>query len=347
MTILERNSSFELLRLIAQYMIVVYHIILFWFVHTGTNPIHVYKAICIPLHIGVILYVLVSGYFGIRFSLKGVTRIIANLFIYGLLLSIIGHYWIGDEFNLKELFFVSNSPFWFVRTYLMLYLVAPLVNKIIRGMSTNNRLLLLLLLLWASCYVGMLGFDNSLIGGTNLMHFILIYLIGNTLALYKEKINEIPIFWILLSYALINALSIGGYLFCVGTRLEGISYAFAFKYNSILLITNAICFFVPFMRMNFTNGTINFFASSCFAVYLIHSASLVLNHPIKDAALFIQTHADNVIILFMVCGLALVILFDSILIDKVLMPYWKLVDMIVKRLNNTKLGKVATIWSNQ
>jgi hypothetical protein len=32
-----RNSSFELLRLFAQYMIVVYHILLFWFINIGTQ----------------------------------------------------------------------------------------------------------------------------------------------------------------------------------------------------------------------------------------------------------------------------------------------------------------------
>ena len=246
------------------------------------------------------------------------------------------------------MFFVSNSPFWFVKAYLMLYLAAPLVNKMIRGISANNRSLLLLLLLWASCFVGFLGFDDSLQGGKNLIHFILLYLIGNTLALYKDKINQMPLHRVILGYVLVNALSIGTYLLCVGTKLEGISYAFAFQYNSPILILNAVSLFVPFMRMNFCNRTINFFASSCFAVYLIHSSLLFLNHPIKAAAMYIQTLTDNVaLIILMVCALALIIMFGCIIIDKLLFPYWKFVDSVTTKLNKTKLGEIAAQWANQ
>lgn len=349
-TYVARNSSFEFLRIIAQYMIVIYHVLLFWFIHRGIEPIQVYKAICIPLHIGVILYVLISGYYGIRFSLKGVLKIIANLLVYGLLLSLVGHFWLGDEFGVKELFFVSNSPFWFVKAYLMLYLVAPLVNKMIRGISVNNRslLLLLLLLLWASCFVGFLGFDDSLQGGKNLIHFILLYLIGNTLALYKDRINQTSMHWVILGYVLVNALSIGTYLICTGTKLEGISYAFAFQYNSPILILNAVLLFVPFMRMNFCNRTINYLASSCFAVYLIHSALLFLNHPIKAAAMYIQTLTDNVtLIILMVCALSLIIMSGCVILDKLMFPYWKLVDRTTIKLNKTKIGEIATQWANQ
>ena len=69
-----RNSSFELLRIIAQYMIVVYHILLFWFVLDNPRYEPMFKVAWIPLHVGVILYVLISGYFGIHFSIKGLCR---------------------------------------------------------------------------------------------------------------------------------------------------------------------------------------------------------------------------------------------------------------------------------
>ena len=41
-----------------------------------------FKAMQIPLHIGVPLFFLISGYFGIRFSLKGLMRyVIKGLFL--------------------------------------------------------------------------------------------------------------------------------------------------------------------------------------------------------------------------------------------------------------------------
>ena len=329
-------------------MIVVYHILLFWFVHNGTSPVHVYKAICIPLHIGVILYVLISGYFGIRFSLKGVMRLLANLFLYGLVLSLVGHFCLGDVLDMKELFFVSNTPFWFVKIYLMLYLVSPILNRIILNLTTFNRIFLISIFAWMSCFMGLLGFDISLSAGKNLIHFVLLYLIGNTLSLYKEKVNRIPVVRCVLGYFFINALCIVSYLLCIGTNIEGLSYSIAFQYNSPALIINAICFFILFMRINFKSMLINNWASSCLAIYLIHSSLLFLNHTIKNAALYIQNLTDNVIlIMLMVCPLALLIVIGSIFMDKLFLPYWKLVEMITNRLNNTKIGTLASIWANQ
>lgn len=75
-----RNSAIELLRLLAMFMIVYYHLILFFIEPIDSNPI--YKAIQIPLHIGVILFVLISGYFGIRPSYRGFFKILCIVAVY-------------------------------------------------------------------------------------------------------------------------------------------------------------------------------------------------------------------------------------------------------------------------
>lgn len=344
-----RNSSFELLRLFAQYMIVVYHILLFWFINNGaTTNLVIHKSICIPLHIGVVLYILLSGYFGIRFSLKGLIKIIANLFVYGLIFAIIAHVLFGDKFGPTKLFFISASPFWFINIYIMLYCISPLLNSIIRTLSNKNRLILILILSWISCYIGLLGFDDTLKYGTNLIHFILLYLLGDTLALCKRKINTIPFLYILLFYVVLNTMSILLYICMVGHQYESLAYDIAFRYNSPLLIINAICVFIPFMRFEFYNKVINVLGSSCLAIYLIHSANLTMQHPIKIAALFIQSVTNNIcasIGLVMVLGLIICIV--SILLDKLLYPLWHLATRISNYIDRTKLGTIARNWSNQ
>lgn len=42
----------------------------------------IYQGIQIPLHIGVILFVLISGYFGIKRSFKGLIRLLTMTAIY-------------------------------------------------------------------------------------------------------------------------------------------------------------------------------------------------------------------------------------------------------------------------
>lgn len=80
-TTLHRESQFEILRILAQWMIVYYHLFLmFTKEYQIDHPI--YQGIQIPLHIGVILFVLISGYFGIKRSVKGLLKILAITAVY-------------------------------------------------------------------------------------------------------------------------------------------------------------------------------------------------------------------------------------------------------------------------
>lgn len=72
-----RESSFELIRLLAQWMIVVYHI---YSVHIyALNNVPFNKAIWLPLHIGVPLFILIGGYWGIRVSGKLLRQLIEQM----------------------------------------------------------------------------------------------------------------------------------------------------------------------------------------------------------------------------------------------------------------------------
>ena len=75
----QRESSFELLRLIAQILIVYYHILLF--VVYPTYGLAIYKALWFPLHIGVPLFVLISGFFCIKPSIKGFVKLLGMVFV--------------------------------------------------------------------------------------------------------------------------------------------------------------------------------------------------------------------------------------------------------------------------
>ncbi len=68
----QRESSFELMRLVSMFLIVLYHLFCSSCIHF--MKMIFYKAIQIPLHIGVLLFVLISGYFGIKATPKRITE---------------------------------------------------------------------------------------------------------------------------------------------------------------------------------------------------------------------------------------------------------------------------------
>lgn len=89
-----RESQFELLRIIAQWMIVFYHLLLF-FTETIQADYPIFKGLQIPFHIGVILFVLISGYYGIRPSAKGLIKLLSMVAIYYVPVALGSH--IGSE----------------------------------------------------------------------------------------------------------------------------------------------------------------------------------------------------------------------------------------------------------
>lgn len=83
-----RESQFELLRIVAMWMIVFYHLFLSF--TKGYEEIYpIYEGIKIPLHTGVILFVLISGYFGIRRSFKGVVKLLSMTAVYYIPISLV------------------------------------------------------------------------------------------------------------------------------------------------------------------------------------------------------------------------------------------------------------------
>ena len=66
----ERNSTFELIRIVAMLLVVYYHTFYYAYGYKPENA--VIGGMEVILHIGVIIFVLLSGYFGIKTTLTGV-----------------------------------------------------------------------------------------------------------------------------------------------------------------------------------------------------------------------------------------------------------------------------------
>ena len=343
----QRESSFELMRIIAQYMIIIYHILLVFFYNECENPDLLYKLVWIPLHIAVPCYVLVSGYFGIKFSLRGLFRIIANLFVYGLCIYLIKVFALHETHLVirKTLFFISSTGQWFVRIYMYLYLLAPIINKMINSLSVQNRILVLILLAWISCWCGFMNFEPSLYEGKNLVHFCFLYLLGNTLSLYKEKLNQIATYKVIIAYLLVNTLSAGGgYYALLKTPQNTLLFNLFFSYNSMILILNAILFFMLFMRIKIKSGFINYIATSSLAIYMLHM--FILRHCFMDIVLWIQNNVQgHLLTISAVAALAFITLFSCIVVDKLLSPCWNLASWLAKKLNQTKVGQIVANYN--
>lgn len=336
--ILQRNSSMELVRIIAQWMIVVYHLLYFYIFPATENVL--FKALQLPLHIGVILYVLISGYYGIKPSFSKLFKLLSYVAVYTIpLLIIYDHYLRRSLFQTTyDLLFVSRTPYWFVRTYLYLYMISPLLNMWLK--ERNRSIYLISVLCFISMYIGTLGNDSSLYEGKNILNFCLIYAVGHELRIVIEERKFLKSGYLFLVLLTLNAALVIFYCLYSNTALGKIIWLISFPYNSPLLILNSIIVFILMAKLNIQSKSINYVAASSFAIYLIHThpyIRFVVLPPICKNV--VNSYMNNYMALMVIFLLSVVIMVAAVIIDKGLTPLWKMMSKTGNLLESKFIAK--------
>ena len=313
-----RESNFELLRLIAMFLIVLYHLLLKFIAIYDNNPI--YHALFIPLHVAVICFVLISGYFHIKPSMRGGFKLIFPLLVFYLPLTLYEY----SQYNVgfSRLLFFSKSPYWFIRTYFYLYLIAPLLNSYID--TDRRRISVLAILGFIAIYMGWMMKDPSMADGKNLVLFMFLYVLGDCLRHNKETVTNVstPIlggFYIFLNAALVSLYTMYPNNF-IGNTIWNISY----PYCSPVLILNAVLLFLLFSRLRFKSNVVNRLAGSVFAIYIIHHQHYVLYNLIGPIVFALyRLHTPPIIQIFYLCSFSIIIMLVCIAIDILFEPLKK------------------------
>ena len=264
-----RQSNIELLRCFAMVCIIVYHMLCLTIVPLAPD-VKFFKAIQIPLHIGVPLFFLISGYFGIRFSLRGLVRYASKVYLYLVPLTVFMAYFVDHESlrDIFRLFFVfGHDEHWYVNCYLYLFIFSPIINRYLDGISLKQRIYLLLILLFMSVYVGgMIMGDRYLVEGKNLTNVLMFYVLGDTVRQYREYWEKQRMGYFIVATILLNASLVFAYynFSSLSTRI----WNYSFPYNSPLIILNSIIVFIIFAKMSFTSKFVNWLSGGIFACYL-------------------------------------------------------------------------------
>lgn len=323
-----RESKFELLRLVCIFMIVFYHL-LDYYIYPETHSL-IYKTLWIPLHVAVVCFVLISGYYHIRFKIKGIAKILFPLFIFYFPGEIIRVLY-GDitikEFVMDILF----PPYWYVRVYLYLYLFSPVLNKYIDNVSLRNRLYTLLAVFFISVLMPILG-EESLRNGKNLVFFIFLYFLGDILHVYSDKVNKISLGKMVFSYILVNVILMVIYHNFFGSVVSKLIWRFSYPYNSPFLIMNATFLFLLFGRIKFESVTINVMATSVLSIYVLHQEYFLYNGlivPCMHEVLLLFNNPIYVIICLIILTFFIIII--GVCINRIVLPINRIYLSFVER----------------
>lgn len=320
----QRESSFELLRLIAQILIVYYHILLF--VVYPTYGLAIYKALWFPLHIGVPLFVLISGFFCIKPSIKGFVKLLGMVFVLQLPNTIISIAQGGGGRAILEIpFFISNSSFWFVRTYVFLYLLSPVVNSFLNKISSKQRLYLLISLFYIVNVVGTIGADSTITGGKNVVTFIFFYVLGDTIRCYSDRIKSFSTIKLLLIFGGLNILVVSFFSWFGFKGHSDMLYDRVFcSYTSPILLFNSLLFFCFFVKMSFKSVIINKSAQASLAIFIYHRTVLLT----FISPLFLTICGNDASVFFvltMTLAFTIAMVLASIVLYQVQTPIWAMI----------------------
>lgn len=350
-----RNSNIELLRIIAMIMILSLHSFV-WNRASGSDGYirtfsfgvcfdYFRESLCLC---AVNVYVLISGYYGIKWRWKSFLGFVFQVCFWSLgiylLLLIIGKATYSNT-ELFHRFIGVIGNYWFVEAYLGLYLLSPILNIYLEKTPRKSIFVLILLFILFEVVSELLGSTRNFIRGYNTLAFCGIYMIGRLLFLYRDKLTSylaIPTYKRLLFYVLIamTIASVSLYKLIVkGNDYMTIQTSFNFAYSNPLVIIESVLLFLLFIPMKFDNKYVNYFATSIFAVYLFH-----LHPNLKEryysfcGQLYDQPFLQHLLALIcLFCGIVLVSVFvDKIRMRVFMLMYPKCKSLFVKLWNSKR-----------
>lgn len=263
MNLIQRESNFELLRIVAMFMVLVLHTEA---PNVGNGQVfelwmwNVYHYLCI---IAVDLFVFISGYFGVKSTPKSFVKFLTPPIFYTIVLGLC----VGEPtLRMPPLF---TSPWWFVNAYFLLMVFAPFLNIIIGHTDKRQHLYLMAGFTFLNVWQGFLQQREGLVSGFTIVNLVNIYVFAQYYRKYgvdfvskRSKICRLLLYFTLfLSAITLYVLKFHAVRY---TMLGLVNY-----YNSPLVLCGAFLVFTIFKDLKIKSKTINWVASSSFSVYLI------------------------------------------------------------------------------
>ena len=342
-----RRVEFELLRILAMAGVVLNHVfnngldIYGDFCVDASSPVgalvwsvlEIMKLMALP---SVNCYILITGYFMIdrtELRLKGIWKVWSTTWFYAVgiyllcaLLSIV-------PFEGKELLrhatpLLSND-YWFVTSYLILLLLAPFIAWTLQHAS-KRQYQMALVIGGIICFQPLLGW--LLMGKQQVLLFIYLFMIGGYIRKYADQalsmrqavLAYIATMMVMFAYTLYKNERTGSSLFVIH----------AMAYHGLVLPLSVAMFYIA-KAWRIENERIRkvilFLAPLSFAVYIIHTQSIVHNWLWAESAELLSR--SNVCVLPLLCiAITLAVFVVCVLVDYLRVSLSRFIKKTVSRI---------------
>lgn len=340
----ERNSSLELLRIFCIIGIVIMHTC-----GPMMNEARGVNLIWVQLEnglfqAGVSIFILISGYFGIKTSFERVIKFEMKVWSYSVVSGIIIFLVVDDSLirMIKSVLPIITNKYWFLTGYMLLMLFAPFINKAISSMNKSmyERLLIIMFCVFfvipTILYFDILG-DN----GKNIINMIFMYMLGGYLRRYPISLlssKKVLLLILCVTYTVAFALNTG--ISVIGK--EGAHCPMS-RDCSTFIVVEAVIIFILFQRLKIQSRLINGIAKHVMATYMLES----LIRKLIDQYVFQYTKYYGEFYWFIVSILiAVITVVICICIDYLYdVAFSKSEDRFIKVMKECNLyKKVSSVW---
>lgn len=332
------SSNFELLRIVSMLLVMVVHAnfstigaptIEDWNVAPHITFVrHLVESLSI---VCIDVFVLISGWFGIRFSMDRLKEFVFQILFFSL--GGFAFFMLTSShpltiFNIKNLFLFNSGDYWFIKAYLILYLLSPALNSFVSSATKRQFQLMLgsyLLFMFVYGWLEPASIQFTM-NGTTALSFIGLYLIGRYVRQYPPIFkNRNTYLFLYIGLSLLLA-----FLACLmmnyGLRVSINSRLY--NYGNPLVILSSVSLLLYFSRLKFHSNIVNVIAASSLAVYLFHCNEYVFPYyRLLMKSLISGSNYGFILALFAILGIFIL----SVLIDRVRMLSYTLYQSSTKR----------------
>lgn len=277
----QRNSSLEILRIICIFFVVFWHSMGPYlndisglnladsvFINAFTNNTN-------------LIFMLISGYFGMHFHLEKLIRLDLCIIFYDLLFL-----FVTGSYSLKGLITcfmpLTFENHWFVTCYFVIAIFSGFLNQIPEKLSRTSFRNLLLLLLFIFYAMPTLFFHELIEDtGKGVVCMTIMYLIGRYIRLYYGEHHFKKSYLAVIFFGTTIVIATLNYGL---TYMKGIFMGMYARDNSLLVAVTAICLFLFFRELHFTSRVINHLAQDVVFIYCIEGDMRKIFNRFTDLA---------------------------------------------------------------
>lgn len=335
----QRLSNIELLRCLSMFMVLLLHSSFLAFGMPDveaiqSNPVLLGGQI-LQQGVGIVsvdVFVLISGWFSIKPKQKSICSFLFQIVFLQILSYVVfvstGLVELNKE-SIKDLMMLKPFQGWFIKAYLLLYIISPVLNAFVENAS-KRKLRNVLIAYWS--FLILLGwvFDATdyINNGYSVVSFVGLYLMARYMKVWcpkwscKDKKKDIIIYF-LCCVVFFCIIFFGGLLGVSQTSFLAWKLC---SYVSPLTVIGAASLLLFFSKFKINNSFVNLCGKGCFSVYLLHG----LWGYWFDILKYINITYSGIIYILSLLLFLIIVYFGCIFVDLLRIRVWTVIEKIIK-----------------